>query len=206
MLAVAAAVMSEIVAGRRSTEEQLRTAQDELEHLAHHDPLTGVANRRLFEQELSRELARAKRRATPLSIVALDLDRFKEYNDEHGHLAGDRLLKSVASAWGHALRSEDLIARFGGDEFVALLPDCPPAEAERVAQRLCSALPLSSLRCACSTGIAHWDGYESVEDLLLRADEAMYETKNDGRAAPSREKLTAAAQAEWRSAALNEKR
>jgi diguanylate cyclase (GGDEF)-like protein len=179
---VAATVMSEIVAGRKLTEEELRNAQKELEDLAHHDPLTGIANRRLFELELARELARAKRRDSPLSIVALDLDRFKEYNDEHGHLAGDRLLKSSVSAWSATLRAGDLIARFGGDEFLVLLPDCPPAEAERVAQRLCNALPQSSLECTCSAGIALWDGRQTAEDLLSRADEALYETKKARRA------------------------
>ena len=177
VLVVAAAVMSEIVAGRKETEAELRSAQDELDHLAHHDPLTGVANRRLFEREFARELARAKRREAPVSIVALDFDGFKKYNDENGHLAGDRLLKSATSAWGGTLRAEDLLARFGGDEFVALLPDCPPAEARRVAQRLCHNLSLGSVRCTCSTGVTSWDGHESAETLLARADKLLYEAK-----------------------------
>ncbi len=187
VLVVAAVVMSEIVAGRRSTEEELRSAREELEELAHHDPLTGIANRRFLEQELARELAQAKRRDAPLSVVTLDLDEFKKYNDEHGHLAGDRLLKSAVSAWVKALRAGDLIARFGGDEFLILLPDCPSAEAERVAKRLCEALPLSSLDCTCSTGIALWDGHETAEGLLSRADKALYETKNARYASPSQE-------------------
>jgi diguanylate cyclase (GGDEF)-like protein len=174
VLVVAAAVMSEIVGGRRSTEEQLRSAQRELDHLAHHDPLTGVANRRLLEKALARELARAKRHGTPLAIVALDLDDFKEYNDEHGHAAGDRLLQVATRGWASLLRTEDLIARLGGDEFVALLPDCPPTEAERAAQRLRSNLPRN---CTCSTGIAYWQGHESAEELLARADIALYEAK-----------------------------
>ena len=185
---VTAAVMSEIVAGRRSTEERLRSAQDELEHLAHHDPLTGVANRRLFERELARELAQSKRRDMPLSVVSLDLDGFKEYNDEHGHLAGDRLLKYAVSAWAETLRAGDLIARLGGDEFVALLPDCPAAEAERVAERLCGELSLRSLGCECSTGVALWDGHETAEDLLKRADGALYEAKNARPTSPFRER------------------
>lgn len=178
-LVVAAAVMSEIVQGRKSTEEQLRKVQAELAHLANHDALTGIANRRPFEKGLERELARAKRHGTPLAVIALDLDKFKEYNDEHGHAAGDRLLQNATSEWVRVLRAEDLIARLGGDEFVALLPDCPPAEAERVAQRLCSDLPLN---CTCSTGIAYWDGHESAEELLARADTALYETKDQTRA------------------------
>jgi len=179
VLVVAATVMSELEGGRRSTEEQLRSAQDELEHLAHHDPLTGVANRRLFEKVLTRELARAKRHGTPLAVVALDFDKFKEYNDEHGHAAGDQLLQIATSGWARVLRTEDLIARLGGDEFVALLPDCPPTEAERTAQRLCSHLPLS---CTCCAGIASWEGHESAEELLARADAALYEAKEHAHA------------------------
>ncbi len=174
VLVVAAAVMSEIVAGRRSTEEERERLQRELVHMAHHDDLTGVANRRLFEQELPRELARSKRRGASLCVLALDLDHFKAYNDEHGHVAGDRLLKATASAWAEALRSADFIARLGGDEFVALLPDCMPAEAERVADRLSRSMPLDQ---TCSTGIACWDGRESAEALIGRADKEMYAAK-----------------------------
>ncbi|MGI9020791.1 MAG: GGDEF domain-containing protein [Solirubrobacterales bacterium] len=175
VLGVAAGVMSEIVAGRRATEEQLRSAQDELEALAHHDPLTEVANLRLFEIELKREMARATRQEWPLCLITLDIDDFKEYNDDHGHVAGDRLLKSAASAWAASLRAEDLIARLGGDEFVALLPNCPFNEAEQVMQRLCAATPLGR---RCSAGIARWDGRESAEQLRERADLEMYEAKD----------------------------
>ena len=174
VLIVAAAVMSEIVAGRRSTEVERERLQRELVHMAHHDHLTGVANRRLFEQELPRELARARRLGTSLCLLALDLDRFKAYNDEHGHVAGDRLLKATASAWSGVLRSADLLARVGGDEFVALLPDCMPEEAVRVSQRLTEGVPLGQ---TCSTGIACWDGRESSEALLGRADKYMYAGK-----------------------------
>ena len=181
VLGVAAAVMSEIVAGRRSTEEQLRMQveererlQRELEHLAHHDPLTGLANRRRFEEELAHEFVRAARQEAPLCVVALDLDNFKEYNDLNGHVAGDRLLKLSASLWSKALRAHDMLARLGGDEFVALLPNCHRAEAERVVQRLCKETPSGR---TCSAGIAHWDGHESADELLTRADQAMYATK-----------------------------
>ena len=183
VLIVAAAVMSEIVAGRRSTEEERERLQRELVHMAHHDALTGVANRRLFEQELPRELARAKRNGTPVCLLALDLDHFKAYNDLKGHVAGDRLLKSAASAWSEALRTADLIARLGGDEFVVLLPDCSPEEAERVAGRLASVVPLGE---ACSSGMACWNGSESAEALIGRADKNMYASKLKG---PARTQL-----------------
>ncbi|MDX6588368.1 MAG: hypothetical protein QOI31_2841 [Solirubrobacterales bacterium] len=174
VLIVAAGVMSEIVAGRRTTEQDRERLQRELIHMAHHDDLTGVANRRLFEQELSRELARSNRRGASLCILALDLDYFKAYNDEHGHVAGDRLLKATASAWSGALRSADFLARLGGDEFIAILPECMPAEAERVVDRLVRSMPLGQ---TCSTGIACWDGHESAEALLGRADKEMYAAK-----------------------------
>jgi diguanylate cyclase (GGDEF)-like protein len=174
VLIVAAGVMSEIVAGRRTTEKDRERLQRELIHMAHHDDLTGVANRRLFEQELSRELARSNRRGASLCILALDLDYFKAYNDEHGHVAGDRLLKATASAWSGALRSADFLARLGGDEFIAILPECMPAEAEHVADRLVRSMPLGQ---TCSTGIACWDGHESAEALLGRADKEMYAAK-----------------------------
>ena len=181
VLGVAAAVMSEIVAGRRSTEEKLRHAQAELEALAHNDPLTGLANLRLFGLEVNREIARANRQGWPLSLITLDLDDFKRYNDEHGHVAGDRLLKSAASAWAEPLRTEDVIARLGGDEFAVLLPNCPATEARRVAGRLSAITPLGQ---RCSTGIACWDGQESIEQWRERADREMYETKKR-RSAPS---------------------
>ena len=177
VLIVAAAVMSEIVAGRRSTEEERERLQRELVHMAHHDDLTGVANRRLFELQLPRELARAKRRGATLCILALDLDHFKAYNDKYGHVAGDRLLKATASAWSGGLRGADLLARLGGDEFIALLPDCEPAEAQRVAKRLSKDMPLDQ---TCSTGIACWDGHETAEALIGRADRKMYSAKVQG--------------------------
>ncbi|MEX1142223.1 MAG: diguanylate cyclase [Thermoleophilaceae bacterium] len=181
LLAIAAVAMSRIAAGRRATEKQLRAEiekrerlQRELEHLADHDPLTGVANRRRLEQELTRELVRARRERTPLCVVILDLDDLKEHNDAHGHAAGDRLLEHAASTWAAALRATDLIARIGGDEFAVLLPDCTPAVAERLMTRLCDEVAPD---CRSSAGSACWDGQESADELLARADRAMYDAK-----------------------------
>jgi diguanylate cyclase (GGDEF)-like protein len=185
LLTIAAAVMGRIAAGRRATEERLRAVikererlQRELEHLADHDPLTGVANRRRLEQDLTRELARARRDGKPLCLVTLDLDGLKEHNDAYGHAAGDRLLKYVASTWAGALRVTDLIARTGGDEFLVLLPDCTLEMAERLSDRLCAEVAMAG---GCSAGIACWDGRESAAELQVRADLAMYAVKADSR-------------------------
>jgi diguanylate cyclase (GGDEF)-like protein len=183
VLTVAALVMADIVAARRSIEEERERLQHELVHMAHHDALTGVPNRRLFEQQLERELARASRSGAALCLAALDLDHFKAYNDREGHVAGDRLLKATTSAWSNVLRAGDMLARMGGDEFVALLPDCDPGEAHRVADRLASVVPLGQ---HCSTGVACWDGRESAETLLGRADKAMYVGKIKRPAGPGR--------------------
>jgi len=190
LLVLAAAVMSRIAADRRSTEEHLRAEiqererlQRELEHLADHDPLTGVANRRRLEQELTRELARARRERTPLCVVSLDLDDLKKHNDAHGHAVGDRLLRHAASTWAEALRATDVIARTGGNEFVALLPDCPPAMAEHLMNRFCDDVAPA---CTASAGAACWDGQESADELLARADRAMYDAKARQRRASAR--------------------
>ena len=181
LLVIAATVMARIAAGRRATEERLRAEikererlQRELEHLADHDPLTGVANRRRLDHDLAREIARARREDKPLCLVTLDLDDLKEHNDAHGHAAGDRLLKHVASTWQGALRTTDLLARTGGDEFVVLLPDCPLEMADRLIERLRQDVAES---CRCSAGAARWDGVESAAELQVRADLAMYEVK-----------------------------
>ena len=181
LLVVAGAMMSQIAAGRRSAEERLRSEiaererlQHELEHLAHHDPLTGLPNRRRLEQELARELARADRQSAPLSVVVLDLDGLKAYNDSHGHAAGDRLLKLAASTWAEGLRPTDLLARTGGDEFVILLVGCDQPEAERVVARFRRAYPEGH---SFSAGVACWQPHETGEELFSRADRAMYRAK-----------------------------
>ena len=142
------------------------------------DPLTGAANRRGFEETLERELARAGRAVTPLCVVMLDLDHFKRYNDERGHPAGDALLREVVAAWRAELRSTDTLGRYGGEEFVAILPDCDLAGAMRLARRLLGAMPDGQ---TASAGVAHWNARESGEHLVARADAALYASKAGGR-------------------------
>ena len=149
-----------------------------LEEIANTDELTGLPNRRAWNEELEREMARARREATPLSVAVIDLDRFKEYNDELGHQAGDRFLKAVTAAWRQRLRSTDSLARYGGEEFALTLPGCDTHDAAALVERLRAVVPE---RQTCSAGIAAWDGSESASELLGRADAVLYEAKKAGR-------------------------
>ncbi len=142
------------------------------------DPLTGLANRRAWEEELRREVARARRNSHRLALVMLDLDHFKELNDTQGHQAGDSVLAEAAASWRNAVRTTDFLARYGGDEFAMLLPDCPDEYGETVLERIRTAIPLG---CSASAGIAYWNGAETAESLLARADAALYEAKRSGR-------------------------
>jgi diguanylate cyclase (GGDEF)-like protein len=149
----------------------------EVGRLARTDSLTGVANRRAWDEELPRELARSARSRQPVCVALLDLDHFKAYNDEHGHQAGDRLLKAAAAAWEGRLRKTDLLARYGGEEFAVLLPDCALGDAMEIAERLRTAQP----EVTCSIGVADWDGREDIGRLVARADRALYAAKAGGR-------------------------
>ena len=149
-----------------------------LETLALTDQLTGLPNRRAWEETLARELARAARDGLPVCIAVLDLDGFKRYNDDLGHLAGDRLLAQAADAWRTELRGGDVLARYGGDEFAALIPGRALDTAVVVVERLRRAAPAG---CTCSAGVAMWDGAESATDLFGRADAALYVAKHSGR-------------------------
>jgi diguanylate cyclase (GGDEF)-like protein len=151
--------------------EQVRV----LTRLARTDPLTGLANRRGWDEQLARELARARRSGEALSVVLLDLDDFKAFNDAHGHQAGDRLLLEAAAAWNGQLRDVDTLCRWGGDEFAVLLPACTRAQADEVIARLGPATPHHQ---SCAAGVAGWDGSETSEVLLGRADNALFDAKN----------------------------
>jgi diguanylate cyclase (GGDEF)-like protein/PAS domain S-box-containing protein len=150
----------------------------EVKMLAGSDALTGLPNRRTFDEQLPREMARARRRQKPLCLAIVDIDRFKSYNDSHGHLAGDVVLRNCAEAWDAALRGEDTLVRFGGEEFLLLLPDCSLEQAAGIVERLRAVTPDEQ---TCSAGLACWDFAERAEDLLERADTALYEAKDSGR-------------------------
>jgi diguanylate cyclase (GGDEF)-like protein/PAS domain S-box-containing protein len=155
-------------------EELLGKVQD----MATHDSLTGLPNRRVLEEQLPREMARARRARSPLCVGIVDIDHFKAYNDTHGHLAGDEVLRECARAWDESLRGEDTIVRFGGEEFLVLLPETEPEEAAEVVERLRERTPGEQ---TCSAGLACWDFSEGVDDLLARADKALYLAKAGGR-------------------------
>jgi diguanylate cyclase (GGDEF)-like protein/PAS domain S-box-containing protein len=171
--------------GREVTE--LRRAERELEHRASHDPLTGLPNRHQLQSELRSAIAHAAETGDGIAVLYLDLDGFKEVNDRGGHDAGDRLLREVAQRLQQGLRQGDLVARVGGDEFVALLPGCRDAEAARVVAdglrtRLSPpyTLPDGSFQLDASVGIACFpaDGSDP-EALIAYADRAMYAAKRN---------------------------
>jgi diguanylate cyclase len=157
---------------------QVEAQSAQLTDLARLDGLTGIPNRRAWDSELPAAMDRARRDGVPLSVVLLDLDRFKRFNDEYGHQAGDRLLKSATAAWSSALRSVDLMCRYGGEEFVIVMPGATAAHAEAVVERMRAATPLGQ---TFSAGVARWDGSEVAEALVERADVALYAAKNGGR-------------------------
>jgi diguanylate cyclase (GGDEF)-like protein len=151
---------------------------DRLEFAARTDELTSLPNRRGWEDEIARELSRARRDAMPLCVAVIDLDHFKRFNDARGHQAGDRLLKEATAAWRNALRGTDILARYGGEEFALALPTCGLEDALRIVERLRQSTPGGQ---TVSAGIAQWDGREGSASLFARADAALYESKRAGK-------------------------
>jgi diguanylate cyclase (GGDEF)-like protein/PAS domain S-box-containing protein len=150
----------------------------QLAALSRTDELTGLPNRRAWEELLDREMRVARRTGQPLSVVMLDLDFFKAYNDRHGHQGGDRLLWRAAQLWRDSLRDTDVLARWGGEEFGLLLPGCDATSAELLVDRLHD-VPLDGVTF--SAGIAEWDGMSSSDGLIGHADAALYGAKRAGR-------------------------
>jgi diguanylate cyclase (GGDEF)-like protein/PAS domain S-box-containing protein len=166
------------ITDRKAIQAEREALIAENEKLAHSDALTGLPNRRALDDQLPREMARALRARSSLCLAIIDIDHFKAYNDTYGHLAGDQVLRDCAAVWDEALRGEDTILRFGGEEFLVVLPDCGSVDATEILERLRAATPEGQ---TCSAGLAVWIPGESVDELVARADKALYEAKESGR-------------------------
>jgi len=166
----------------QSLEEEVARRTSELLEMARHDPLTGLANQRALFDELRREIGRAIRQAQPLSVAYMDMDHFKRVNDTLGHQEGDRVLVALADAMRKVLRTEDLPARIGGDEFCVILPGVGMDKTREVIARLTAAFDAlkSGREVTLSVGLASLDleTPQMSEELIRQADQAMYLAKN----------------------------
>ena len=170
----------------------LNTVFNELYTLATKDQLTGVLNRRSFEELLGREVLRAIEHNLPLSVIMIDIDHFKQYNDTYGHLQGDVALKTVTRVVESNSRTEDFVARYGGEEFIVVLPGIKIDKAVEIAEKMRKSvadtkitasskdIPEGFEKATISLGVASL-GKEGIKDMLERADKALYEAKREGR-------------------------
>ena len=179
-------------AGRRILDLQAEVVQgrEALRHLATRDPLTSLWNRNAMFDILSRELKRAKRESAPISLVMADLDHFKQVNDMLGHAAGDGVLQEAARRITSCVRPYDAVCRYGGEEFLIVLPGCDLADANQRAEQMRSAMsaasfqiPEGNVNLTCSLGVAASSGPAGFDASLLtrEADEALYTAKHNGR-------------------------
>jgi diguanylate cyclase (GGDEF)-like protein len=165
--------------------QRLRSIQDQLYHLATNDSLTGLVNARSFAARLTQELERNRRYPRPLALIYLDLDDFKVINDSHGHQTGDAVLRLVAEAMRSSVRQADIVGRLGGDEFAVLMPETDPALADQAAERLAAGLRnrfKGTPTVTASIGVVSCTVADAnTDELLRRADQAMYEAKRAGK-------------------------
>jgi len=181
------------ISERKKTEQELIKLQKELEELSFKDGLTGVANRRMFDSVIETEWLKARQNKQPLSLIIIDIDFFKEYNDFYGHLQGDDCLKQVAETLNNVkARSRDFFGRFGGEEFIMLLPEADENAAWSIAERCRQALfkkqipheqskvsQLLTISLGVSTMIPSHD--DEHNELISRADKQLYQAKQKGR-------------------------
>ena len=165
---------------------RLQVAHDRIITLLYTDSLTGIANRRIFMESLGGAISFAQRRQTPLSIIMADLDDFKSVNDTFGHSAGDQVLQAFATLLMGNSRQEDLAARFGGEEFIMMLPGTDTEEATVLGERLRRdwkemTFPGYSLRVTASFGVSAYQPRDTIESFIARADQALYEAKRLGK-------------------------
>ena len=181
-------IQSELIAQNQelvATQETLAEANTRLEALATTDGLTGILNHRSFRERLKHEWTRFERNSTPISLILLDVDRFKQYNDAYGHPAGDEVLRRVAIILEESGRDGNVVCRYGGEEFVVIAPDTDAAGAMALAERLRLAIETEHwphLSVTASFGVSTTRIAEhSIDDLIVRADTAMYHSKRAGR-------------------------
>jgi diguanylate cyclase (GGDEF)-like protein len=160
---------------------------EDLFERASHDLLTGLSNRRVFDERIKGMIESARRYNRPLTMLSMDLDHFKDINDNLGHLIGDQVLKSVAQVLKEAIRSTDLLVRMGGDEFLVVLDNTDKESAQVLAERLCRAIDSldvwanKNVKLGVSIGLAQLQGSETLNQWLERADDILYHAKANGR-------------------------
>jgi len=181
-----------VAIGRRmiSLEDSLLVTQERLERLATYDGLTGLLNRQAVMERAETELARARRTRTSVGAIMIDVDHFKRVNDGRGHLQGDRVLVAIAQILTDQVRPYDLVGRWGGEEFLVVLPDARPQDAQLVAERVRRTIAESeialdggeSIHVQVSAGVAARvpDG-SPIDSLIKEADDALYEANRNGR-------------------------
>jgi diguanylate cyclase len=170
---------------------KLRTEFKRVRHESMVDSLTGIQNRRAFDQALTESCEQARSNKQPLCLLLVDIDHFKKVNDNYGHVVGDAVLKGVSETLNDTVRGGDILARYGGEEFVAVLPNTPMDGAERVADNICNMVRNQEMdenrvgknvgRVTVSVGVALFHAAESPEDFVTRADIALYRAKESGR-------------------------
>ncbi|MEQ8806652.1 MAG: GGDEF domain-containing protein [Rhodospirillales bacterium] len=202
------AVLEHVIAATRTMEErnlaletrlkesagEIRSLKEDVESLRHEamtDALTGVANRKLFDEEIRIGAAEAMDRGQPLTLLMIDIDHFKNFNDTHGHQVGDQVLRFVARILKSCVRGEDLTARYGGEEFSIVLPNTTLKNGAKVGEHVCTQVSKKAVinratgkslgTITVSVGAAEFQPGESVESLIERADEALYLAKHNGR-------------------------
>jgi diguanylate cyclase (GGDEF)-like protein len=169
--------------------KKLNAALEQVQSLMRHDTMTGLYNRQGMQERLDSEVKRCTDSGHTFSVAMVDLDHFKFVNDAHGHAVGDEVLQSFARCAGQVLRDTDLIARWGGEEFVILMLDTSPADMASIAltrlrhvlQGMQVSQQVPDLRITFSAGYAMWQPGENIDHLMSRADQALYQAKHDGR-------------------------
>lgn len=184
-------LVARVRAGRRIVELQkaLLTSNRQLEELSRTDPLTGLRNRRSFDIEFANRFEHARRYQRPLTVAMIDIDYFKQANDQYGHQTGDQVLRTVAQVLRRCTRQSDVVARYGGEEFVVVLPETPLFEALQFGEKIRSSVAAETLapgmpqRVTVSIGLSAMPHtkFTSLEAMLRSADEALYRAKSNGR-------------------------